>query len=67
MAYFDGWLLHGHLLLDDWDPEGILSTLPAIATTLGGVLTGHWLRSARSNRNVRRGCSSPAAPACWWA
>ena len=29
------------------DPEGLLSTLPAIATTLAGVLAGHWLRSAR--------------------
>ncbi len=29
------------------DNEGILSTLPAIATTLLGVLAGHWLRSRR--------------------
>jgi predicted acyltransferase len=28
-----------------FDPEGILSTIPAIATTLFGVLTGQWLRS----------------------
>ncbi len=27
-----------------FDPEGLLSTIPAIATTLSGVLTGHWLR-----------------------
>lgn len=27
-----------------YDPEGLLSTIPAIATTLCGVLTGHWLR-----------------------
>ena len=31
-----------------WDPEGLLSTLPATATVLIGVLTGHWLRSGRS-------------------
>ncbi len=31
-----------------YDPEGILSTIPAIATTLFGVLTGHWLRSERT-------------------
>ncbi len=30
-----------------YDPEGILSTIPAIATTLLGVLTGQWLRGAR--------------------
>ncbi len=34
-----------------WDPEGLLSTLPAIATTLLGVLTGEWLRADRSRRD----------------
>jgi predicted acyltransferase len=29
-----------------WDPEGLLSTLGAVATVLCGVLAGHWLRSA---------------------
>lgn len=27
-----------------YDPEGLLSTIPAIATTLAGVLCGHWIR-----------------------
>ena len=31
-----------------YDPEGLLSTLPALATTLIGVLTGHWLRSKKT-------------------
>ncbi|MEP6635707.1 MAG: DUF5009 domain-containing protein [Acidobacteriota bacterium] len=31
-----------------YDPEGLLSTLPAVATTLLGVLTGHWLRTNKS-------------------
>jgi predicted acyltransferase len=30
-----------------YDPEGLLSTFPAVATTLFGILTGHWLRSER--------------------
>jgi predicted acyltransferase len=30
-----------------YDPEGILSTLPALATVILGMLAGHWLRSAR--------------------
>ncbi|QJW92136.1 DUF1624 domain-containing protein [Spirosoma taeanense] len=30
-----------------WDPEGILSTLPAIGTGLLGLLVGTWLRSER--------------------
>ena len=32
-----------------FDPEGILSTIPAIVTTLSGVLTGTWLKSKRND------------------
>lgn len=39
-----------HLFMGDWDPEGLLGTLPAIATGLLGALTGHWLKSARDGR-----------------
>lgn len=31
-----------------YDPEGILSTLPAIASVLIGILTGEWMRTNRS-------------------
>jgi predicted acyltransferase len=31
-----------------YDPEGLLSTIPAIATSLMGVLTGQWLRSEKT-------------------
>jgi predicted acyltransferase len=31
-----------------YDPEGLLSTIPALATTLIGVLTGSWLRTKES-------------------
>jgi predicted acyltransferase len=31
-----------------YDPEGLLSTIPALATTLIGVLAGHWLRTKKS-------------------
>ena len=47
-AYVDRTLLGRHTWKPMYDPEGILSTIPAIVTTLGGVLTGHWLRSRRS-------------------
>jgi predicted acyltransferase len=50
--YIDSHLLAGHTWrgapVPGFDPEGILSTIPAIGTTLMGVLTGHWLRSDRS-------------------
>ncbi len=37
-----------HLYERTRDPEGLLSTLPAIATTLFGLLAGMWLRTTRS-------------------
>ena len=50
-AYIDRAVLGGHLLHDSWDPEGILGTLPAVATTLFGVLAGTWIRQPRSQRD----------------
>jgi predicted acyltransferase len=47
-SYLDSQLLAGHLYKPSFDPEGILSTLPAISTALLGTLTGDWLRSFRS-------------------
>jgi predicted acyltransferase len=34
-----------------YDPEGLLSTIPAIATCLAGVLCGHWLRQKRDDND----------------
>jgi predicted acyltransferase len=50
-AWLDRKLFMGHLFDGTRDPEGILSTVPAIATTLLGVLTGHWLRSQKPPAN----------------
>jgi predicted acyltransferase len=44
-----------HLYEKTRDPEGLLSTLPAVATTLLGMLTGIWLRSTRSIVQKARG------------
>jgi predicted acyltransferase len=48
-AYIDRTLMGGHLWGESvtWDPEGFLSTLPAIASVLIGILAGEWLRSNR--------------------
>jgi predicted acyltransferase len=43
-AYIDRILLPGKLHRAVYDPEGILSTIPAIGTALLGVLTGQLLR-----------------------
>src|SRR5271170_6075750 len=37
-----------HLYERTRDPEGLLSTLPAVATTLLGLFTGIWLRTQRT-------------------
>ena len=54
-AWLDRKLLAGHLYEVTRDPEGVLSTIPAIATSLLGLLTGEWLRSARPAKNKALG------------
>jgi len=46
-SYLDRAILGRHLLNRWSDPEGILSTLPAIATAMGGVFAGDWLKERR--------------------
>lgn len=47
--YIDGIVLTGHMWSQTkvWDPEGIVSTLPAISTCLFGVFMGYLLRLNR--------------------
>ena len=49
-AQIDRIVLSGHLYrwTKTWDPEGVLSTFPAIATALLGLLAGAWLRADRT-------------------
>lgn len=56
-AYIDSLFFKGHMWPETktWDPEGIISTIPAISTTLFGVLTGHWLKSNKT----------PLEKTCW--
>ncbi len=46
-AYIDRLLLDGHLWSHSktWDPEGLVSSLPAVCSQLIGVLAGRWLLS----------------------
>jgi predicted acyltransferase len=51
IAWFDRAVLGPYVYVagpSGYDPEGILSTLPAIAQCLMGVVVGEWLLSARS-------------------
>ncbi|PIS30724.1 MAG: DUF5009 domain-containing protein [Candidatus Marinimicrobia bacterium CG08_land_8_20_14_0_20_45_22] len=51
--YVDSILLKGHTWSGapaaGFDPEGILSTIPAISTVLFGVLTAHWLKTKKND------------------
>ena len=46
--YIDNIILKGHLYKPDFDPEGLVSTIPAIAQVLLGYCTGEWIRSNRN-------------------
>jgi predicted acyltransferase len=49
-SFVDRVLLGAHIWRQGkvYDPEGLLSTIPAVVTTLLGILAGHWLRSERT-------------------
>lgn len=48
VAWLDRKLMMGRLYEVTRDPEGVLSTIPALATCIAGLLTGKWLRTNRS-------------------
>jgi len=54
-AWLDRKLLAGHLFEGTRDPEGVLSTIPAIATCLLGLLSEDWLRSERTPKSKAMG------------
>ncbi|MEW5797797.1 MAG: DUF5009 domain-containing protein [Bacteroidota bacterium] len=51
-TYIDSMFLTGHMwsVSKTWDPEGIISTIPAIATTLFGAITGDYLRKSEHSK-----------------
>ena len=50
-SFIDRSLLGAHLAHPMWESEGLLSTLPAVATALGGVFAGDWLTRAGRGRH----------------
>ena len=51
-AWIDQLILGSHLWSGTklWDPEGILSTIPAIGSAMLGIFTGNWLRSENDQK-----------------
>lgn len=67
-AYLDRLALDGHLWAraKTWDPEGLLSTLPAVATLLSGALTAHWLKTPAHDGATRTVWMLLVGLACLW-
>jgi predicted acyltransferase len=49
--WIDRKIVGTHVYSERPDPEGLLSTLPAIATTLLGILCGNWLHQSMDKRD----------------
>jgi predicted acyltransferase len=68
-SYVDRLVLGHHTWKPGWDPEGPLSTIPAVATALLGALAGEWLRTASARHKmsglVAGGLLLLAAGALW--
>ncbi len=61
-SYIDRTVLGRHMLYGQFDPEGLLATIPSIATALGGVFAGEWLKQER-----RPGDRAPVTATLWVA
>lgn len=54
--YIDQHYLPGYKWDGDWDPEGLLSTLPAVGTAILGIFAGLLLRSPATSKGQRVAC-----------
>ncbi len=60
-AYVDRTVFGHHMWKATWDPEGIVSTLPAVASVLFGTFCAEWLRSAATTRSKVTGLLAAGA------
>ena len=68
--WLDNRLFAGHLLHGSSDPNGLLSTIPAVGTFLIGMIIGLWLKTShtltqKATGLVAAGCASLAAGGLW--
>lgn len=52
VGYVDRCLMPGHLYFEGFDPEGLLSTLPAVVTAMLGQFAGDFVRSERPHKTL---------------
>jgi predicted acyltransferase len=60
-SFIDRTLLGRHLSSREFDPEGLLSTIPAVATALCGVFAGGWLNREDEHPRARHATLQLAA------
>jgi len=58
VAWTQHWLHTGTLFKKTRDPEGLLSTLPAVGSVLLGALAGMWMRGRASRRRMLLGLAA---------
>ncbi len=68
--WLDNRLFAGHLLHGSSDPNGLLSTIPAVGTFLIGMIIGLWLKTSHTLAQkamglVTAGCASLAVGGLW--
>jgi len=54
VAQFDRWFLPGRLYRGNFDPEGLLSLIPAVATALLGMTASDFLRKGVGSPSLRK-------------
>ncbi len=66
-AHIDRLFLTGHMWVSSktWDPEGLVSTLPAVCSLLLGALTGQWLGRATEHRQRLDPMQTKASQTVW--
>ena len=69
--YIDTHYLGGHKASGDWDPEGLLSTMPAVVSGILGIFGGMLLKNQNLNGHVRSIVLLAIGGAClgggyWW-
>jgi len=62
--FLDRSLLPGKLYKGVRDPEGLLSTVPAISTALFGALAGYWIRLGRASGHAKAAAMFAVGLAC---
>jgi predicted acyltransferase len=62
-GFVDAAVFGAHTLLPGFDPEGLVGTVPAIATALAGALAGRWLQRTPDRRARLAGLTAGGAAA----